>query len=252
MLAGSLIARLTVLGFGLALAASAGAQQRQVLVLIEDAGGNAARPILNGLETRLQTAAVALYVEGFDANRFPDLESETPTASYLRAKYSGRGIDALVAVGPQALTFLARNGAELFPGVPTVFAGVSEASVARANLPDSTGVISAFSVTETVDLALRLQPESKKLVVITGTSTLDTTWYGIAREQLAGSSRLEVNHLAGLPLEDVLVEVASLPRDAIVLFVSMVQDGSGRYFNSTAEIVRDVAADLDCTGVRRL
>ncbi len=242
MLADSLFARLMVLGFGLALAAAAGAQQRQVLVLIEDAGGNAARPILNGLETRLETAAVALYVEGFDADRFPDLEAETPTASYLRSKYSGRGIDALVAVGPQALTFLARNGAELFPGVPTVFAGVSEASVARANLPDSTGVITAFSVTETVDLALRLQPESKKLVVITGTSALDTTWYGTAREQLAGSSRLEVDHLAGLPLEDVLVEVASLPRDAIVLFVSMVQDGSGRYFTSTADVVRDVAA----------
>ena len=146
-------------------------------------------------------------------------------------------------MGPQALTFLARNGAELFPGVPTVFAGVSEASVARANLPDSTGVISAFGVTETVDLALRLQPEAKKLVVITGTSALDTTWYGTAREQLGGlSSRIEVSHLAGLPLEDVLVEVASLPRDAIVLFLSMVQDGSGRYFTPTADVVRDVAA----------
>ena len=231
-----------VLAFGLALAASAGAQQRQVLVLIEDGGGNAARPILSGLETQLKTAAAALYVEGFDASGFPDLEAETPTASYLRSKYSGRDIDALVAVGPQALTFLARNGAELFPGVPTVFAGVSEASVARANLPDSTGVISAFGVTETADLALRLQPEAKKLVVITGTSALDTIWYGTAREQLGGlSGRIEVSHLAGLPLEDVLVEVASLPRDAIVLFLSMVQDGSGRYFTPTADVVRDVA-----------
>ena len=242
MLAGSLFKRLMVLGFGLALATSAGAQQRQVLVLIEDGGGNAARPILSGLETHLKTAAVALSVESFDASRFPDLEAETPTASYLRSKYSGRGIDALVAVGPQALTFLARNGAELFPGVPTVFAGVSEASVARASLPDSTGVISAFGVTETVDLALRLQPEAKNLVVITGTSALDTIWYGTAREQLSGlSSRIDVSHLAGLPLEDVLVEVASLPRDAIVLFLSMVQDGSGRYFTPTADVVRDVA-----------
>ena len=242
MLAGALFKRLMVLGFGLALATSAGAQQRQVLVLIEDGGGNAARPILNGLETHLKTAAVALSVESFDAGRFPDLEAETPTASYLRSKYSGRGIDALVAVGPQALTFLARNGAELFPGVPTVFAGVSEASVARANLPDSTGVISAFGVTETVDLALRLQPEAKNLVVITGTSALDTIWYGTAREQLSGlSSRIDVSHLAGLPLEDVLVEVAGLPRDAIVLFLSMVQDGSGRYFMPTADVVRDVA-----------
>ena len=243
MLAGSLITRLMVLAFGLALTASAGAQQRQVLIVAEDGGGNAARPILSGVETQLNTAAAALYVEAFDASGFPDIEAETPTASYLRSKYSGRDIDALVAVGPQALTFLARNGAELFPGVPTVFAGVSEASVARANLPNSTGVISAFGVTETADLALRLQPEAKKLVVSTGTSALDTIWYGTAREQLGGlSGRIEVSHLAGLPLEDVLVEVASLPRDTIVLFLSMVQDGSGRYFTPTADVVRDVAA----------
>jgi hypothetical protein len=99
VLAGSPIARLVVLAFGLALAASAGAQQRQVLIVAEDGGGNAARPILSGLETRLKASAVALYVEGLDNDRFPDLEAEAPTAASLRSKYSGRGADSAGSAG---------------------------------------------------------------------------------------------------------------------------------------------------------
>jgi PAS domain S-box-containing protein len=93
---------------------------------------------------------------------------------------------------------------------------------------------------QTLELALRLQPDARHVVVVTGESTFDQRWETVAREQLTPyEDRLEVIHLSGLPLPRLLDELAQLPPRTIVIYLTIFEDGTGELF-----VPRDLTADL--------
>ena len=58
-------------------------------------------------------------------------------------------------------------------------------SVDDFELPgDVTGVLFTFSWMDTLDAALRLQPETRRVVVVEGTAPLDRRWVAGARRHL--------------------------------------------------------------------
>jgi PAS domain S-box-containing protein len=105
-----------------------------------------------------------------------------------------------------------------------------------------TGVVLRFNLPGTLDLALRLQPNARRIVVVSGTSAYDRNWVRRAREALRPhESRLEVSYWAGQPLQQLLENLRKLPRDAIVLYLAVSGDGSGRTY-SPADMARQIAA----------
>ena len=65
---------------------------------------------------------------------------------------------------------------------------------------------------------------------------------GLAGRELQVNGRgLEINSLSGLPLGRLLEEVASLPRDTIVLYLTVFRDGAGESFQQP-DVVQKVAA----------
>jgi len=110
----------------------------------------------------------------------------------------------------------------------------------RGAPPDSTGVVSRFDPVRTLELALRLQPDARQVVVVTGASTFDQEWDAVAREELAPyADRLQMTHLAGLPLSRLLDELARLPSGAIVIYLTILEDGAGELY-----VPRDLTATL--------
>jgi PAS domain S-box-containing protein len=184
---------------------------------------------------------VDIFTEFLDAERFPEPAHEARMESLLREKYAATPIDLAVAVGPQALDFLGQRRASLFPEAPLIFAGISETSLAERGVPaNSTGVVSRFDPVRTLELALRLQPAARQVVVVTGASTFDKRWDAVAREQLAPyADRLQMTYLSGLPLPLLLDRLAQLPPRTIVIYLTIFADGTGQLFTP-----RDVTADL--------
>jgi signal transduction histidine kinase len=83
----------------------------------------------------------------------------------------------------------------------------------------------------TLEAALALQPGTRRAVVITGTSEIDQALQAAAALDLARyGDRVEVTYLAGRPIARLLDEVAALPKDSVVLFVSLLRDQAGRLF----------------------
>ena len=78
------------------------------------------------------TDRIEIYREEMDRSRF-GRDYQTVSRDFLRAKYAGRRIDAVVAVFGPALDFLLDHGGEIFPGAATVFCGID-----RAELGDRT------------------------------------------------------------------------------------------------------------------
>ena len=130
------------------------------------------------------TDPIDLYTESMDLARFQDERYMQLLHAFYRQKYSDQRIALLIAVMGPALDFLLRYGAELFPGAPIVFCGVSRDEIVERNLgPKVTGVLVQRQFNRTVDLALRLQPDSRRAVVIGGTSRFNKYWEAIAQQE---------------------------------------------------------------------
>ena len=220
----------------LATSGAAAAEAKRVLMLFSNdsllPAGNA---IASSFQKRLQANVphgVEIFTEFLDADRFPGPAHKARMELLLRDKYASIPIDLAIAIGPQALEFLRQRLPSLFPRIPLIFAGISESSIAQQGVPlNSTGVVSHFDPVRTLELALRLQPDAKQVVVVTGASTFDKQWDAVAREQLAPyADRLEMIHLSGLPLPLLLDELAELPSSTIVIYLTIFEDGTGQLF----------------------
>ena len=222
--------------------AQADDERRHVLLLFSnDSLLPANDAFLDGFRGTMETALadkIVLFPEYLDAARFSAPEHEAMMRALLQEKYAATRIDLVLAIGPQSLKFLAQYQPTLFPNVPVLFAAVSEASLQSYDLrPNASGIVSRFDPAMTVDLALRLQPDTVNLVVVTGASEFDKQWEATARGKLAPyESRLKLTYLAGLPLPALLQQIGQLPPRTAILFLSMIEDGTGSLFTS-----RDVA-----------
>jgi formate hydrogenlyase transcriptional activator len=161
--------------------------------------------------------------------------------SLFRKKYGSRRIDLLMAAGADALDFAQRFHDVLLPGVPIMFYNVAEDVLhGRGIQPGITGVVLRFNLSATLDLAVRLQPRARRIVVVSGTSPYDQNWLRRAREALrAYEGRFEVSYWTDQSLEQLLKSLRQLPADAIVLYLAFSDDGSGHTY-APADIARQI------------
>jgi PAS domain-containing protein len=94
----------------------------------------------------------------------------------------------IVCSDDHALAFLLEHRTTLFPKVPVVFCGVNDYSERLlAGHERITGVIEAFDIRQTVDMALRLHPFCQKLIFVIDTQSRVIAW-NQAMEDLTGIS----------------------------------------------------------------
>ena len=186
---------------------------------------------------------VEFFVETIDTMWFARSEIEPEFLSLFRKKYGSRKIDLLMAAGADALDFALRFRQRLLPGIPIVFYNVSEDALrGRLLQAGMAGVVLRFDVPGTLELAVRLQPDARRIVVVNGTSSYDRNWLRRAREALqAHEGRFEVSYWSGLTLQRLLENLRKLPADSIVLYLAFSDDGAGHTY-SPADIAKRVAA----------
>ncbi|MBV9488929.1 MAG: PAS domain-containing protein [Verrucomicrobia bacterium] len=232
----ALVALSCVAWFNAAFGGSAeapGAPKKTVLVLY---GERLSIPAMRTTEQGLMSALprelppeVEVYFEYLDFARFPAAQYGDALVRYLRARYATRKPDVVIAVVSSALQFALAHRDELFADAPIVFSNVDHREVEGKPLPPNVvGLWMEWDYQRTVELALRLQPETREIVCVSGTGALEQLWNEEARKVLGRyAPRVRTRWLDQLPLRAVLEEVARLPRDSVVLFVSMLRDGAG-------------------------
>ena len=175
------------------------------------------------LHAALESSAsgpVQYYSEYLDTNQFPGENQALILRDYLRRKYAGVAIDVLIAITNPPLDFLLKYRGELFPHTPIVF---SIAAAARAHrMPEAgiTGIVTANTFRETVDLALKLHPGTKQLFVISGTLSHDKSRESAARTELNGfKDKVVITYLTDLSVEELIRKLKDPPKNAIALYV---------------------------------
>ena len=162
-----------------------------------------------------------LFSEYLDSTRFPGGRQAELLHDYLREKYAGQKIDVVIATPDPALDFLLQYRTDLFTDSPIVFVGVRRPpkEILTAG-PGLTGIIRANTHRKTLDLALKLHPETKEVFVVSGSAERDKRFEKVAREELAGyDKKVGISYLTDLPVSELANRVKELPKDSVILYV---------------------------------
>jgi len=124
------------------------------------------------------------YAEFLDTARWPEGEIQIAVHDFLRRRYAGKKISVIIAVARPAINFMRIYGDELFPGVPIVAYGDSDALRDWEPGRPITGTLAKVDLSRTVELILRLQPGTREILVISGASDSDRWRQSEARRQL--------------------------------------------------------------------
>jgi signal transduction histidine kinase len=194
--------------------------------------------------------SVRTYSEFLDRPEFSGDAYESLEVAYLHGKYATSPPDAIVAVSDEALSFVVRHRAQLFPSAPIVYTTVFTATIRGLSpLPaDIVGVPNDYDLSGTISQALRLQPTARRLVIVTGASPQDhAIETRLRREVPRVVGNLETEYWSGLPLAVLMSRLAVLRSDAVVFTPGFWQDGDGQPFyprDSAALIARTSSAPV--------
>jgi len=170
-----------------------------------------------------------LFAETLDMHRFPRTQFDSELVLLLRKKYQDLKVDVVVADASIALDFAQRHRAEIWPGAVIVFNSVPTTMLHNLSLePRTIGVPVRLEFGQTLDLALKLRPATRRIVVIAGTAEPDRRHLALAQHELERyAGKLDVQYLVGLSLAETVAAVSALSPDALVLYLTMFRDDSG-------------------------
>jgi two-component system sensor histidine kinase/response regulator len=199
-------------------------------------------------------AAFNLHFEFADLAKHPDPPSRREFVQHLARKFEKQPIDLIIVLHATGLRFLVEEGRNLFPGVPVInliadsdflhdrdFRAAYER---RLRLLKRPFLILPYSINvdSTVESLLRLRPDTRGMVVISGSGLLDRVMEKTVRRNLqAWQGRLAIDYWSAFPMEEVLKKASALAAETAVLFVNFSADPDGIAY-SPPEVVQRISS----------
>jgi PAS domain S-box-containing protein len=213
---------LTILGILLVVLSgfSAGAEPatKNVLVVFSTLGRQ--HETLDLMESGVRahfSGPVNFSVAYLDYQRLRQEAYRESLAATLRLGYKEEKPDVLIVDSIEAIQFMLQYRDKIFPGVPIVFTAVSSSELEGLKmLPGMTGRTGAMGIPETIDLALRLHPETNAVALIEAKPGF---WWAAAHaELLRHQDKVREIDVIGSPSTEMLARVAALPPHTVALF----------------------------------
>lgn len=175
------------------------------------------------------TESFEIFIDYMDLARFPGPAHVERTVRYLKGKYAEAPPAVLIPLGRGAVPFMLQYRKLIAPGVPVIMTSVPTRTARETSgLDNAVWVVTDYDFAKTLELARRLQPKARQIVVISGTSDYDRMWLDDARRDLEPyRDRYDTRYLVDLPYDELLAQVSRLPPDTIVMMSSFFKDGNG-------------------------
>ncbi len=124
---------------------------------------------INGIKTVFVKNDINLDIEFMDTKRFPDKANRLMFERYLVYKLDqSDSYDVVIVADDNALDFALDQQTKLFANTPIVFLGVNniDRALEQNNNTQVTGVVESVSMHETIELMIKLRPESTRIVAL--------------------------------------------------------------------------------------
>jgi two-component sensor histidine kinase/ABC-type uncharacterized transport system substrate-binding protein len=172
---------------------------------------------------------IDLSVAYLDSRKTMDAEYEAAFESYLRSRYSGKGIGLVIASDNEALDFMSRHR-RLFPLVPVVFCGINDYSASMIEgLPEVTGVTERVDMLPTVLAALEMRPRARRVTVFACDNQTALALEAQFRTEVVSvlGDGFEFAFHRGLPLAGLAEAASALDGSGIVVLLNITRDSTG-------------------------
>jgi PAS domain S-box-containing protein len=193
-----------------------------------------------GIESTLSgdaSSTYEVYTEYTGLDRFSGATYESSLLALLNEKYGGRKVDLLVIVGVSALHFVLAH--DFLPGVPVVTSYVVRRDVEAARLkrPETTGLTPTQIAPPTLELMLKMYPQTRRIHVVLGGSAYERDQTERARKLLAPfEGRVLLDYWNDLSLQQMVERARTLEGDELLLYGSLMQDASGLDFSTRSPL----------------
>jgi signal transduction histidine kinase len=168
------------------------------------------------------------YVEFLENEEF-GAAADAALRDYIRMKFRDRPLDIVMVNTAPAVQFALRHRAELFPDVPMVFvAAAPPAALLRREIPGVTGMVRDPSQTETLDLALKLHPGTRRVHVVAYAPAVVGYQQRVKAQVMPGAQGVTVTFANEPTLAEALAVIKQLPADSLLLYARYSPTSKGR------------------------
>lgn len=148
--------------------------------------------------------------------------------------------DVVILGDDAALEFGIKYQKELFDKIPLVYEGINNEELAEEAVKDPyiTGVIEKLSVQENIDFACKLFPGTKDVIIVLDDSVtgkaVNRTFYSY-EDQYPDLNFSDIN-TSQMDSRQIQEKISSLKEGAILIYVIMTEDASGRQYTDAEAI----------------
>ncbi len=192
--------------------------------------------IVRGLRDLLEPVSGEreVYLEYMDTKRFaPSPDYYAALAEAYRERYEGLEFDVIIVADNDALNFIREYHAELFPGVPIVFCGINFFAPHMIEGLEEviTGVAEDIDIEDTLDLMLRLHPQTERIYVINDATTTGLGYIDLMQE-ITPSYQEEVEFIFYIDPEvgALQADLRDLPPNSLIFMLLLNRDATGQFF----------------------
>jgi signal transduction histidine kinase len=177
------------------------------------------------------TNRLEFLTENLDSIHFSDQVHFRLFQDYLGKKYAGQKLDLILAFSSRDYRLAVDLPELLFPKVPVVFVAVNELEVPPwVSGAGVTGIVQRFDIRGTLGLIMRLQPDTRRVVVIGGTSEADRAALGRIAETGQSVEGIALDFWTNQPVAELPATVSSLPKGTVILLATIQTDVTGQHF----------------------
>jgi signal transduction histidine kinase len=177
------------------------------------------------------TNRIEFLTENLDAIHFSDQAHFHLFQDYLGKKYAGQKLDLILAFSSRDYRLAGELPEALFPEVPVVFVAVNEMEVPQAiSKLGVTGIVQRFNLRGTLGLIMRLQPDTRRVVVIGGTSETDRATLGRIQEAAQSLEGIVFDFWTNRPVAELPAAVKALSNGTVILLGTVQNDVAGQHF----------------------
>ena len=185
-------------------------------------------------------AVLNIHVEYLDARRYTEPDYLELLRNDLRScNQQGHPFDLVLLSDSNALAFALAHRHELLNDSPIVFSGIRGIDTAAVESLDRvTGIVETLAFRETLDMALRLHPETKRVIFIgQPRSEADRANQRVLHEVVANYPDLiRFDFWDSQPLEEITSRMQGLSRGTLVFINDTLLDHSGQQVPFPADI----------------
>lgn len=203
--------------------------------------------IFAGIKSTLEQSeySIVLQVEYMDSKKFHYEDTVRTLISLYRDKFRDKHFDLIIVSDNIAYDFILEHGEQLFPGVPVVFCGVNDFDPATLKSRAMTGVVESFDVASNLELAMRLHPGMRRMVVIGDRSVTGRAIRTQIEQALPRfNGNLTFEFWDEYNLEQMLDWIRNAKPDTFFYFIPMYRDIDGQFY-SAQELLQRVRANTN-------